>query len=509
MFFRAALPALMLILLPGCFSIPFISHGGKPSVVEPQQAEFDRSCVYVGYDGDHQPIVELRLINQEVNPDKGLIIHTRLFPTENFHVKNIFRGLRSINYYPIERRFHRLELRYGRKQLKIKVAENLQVRDTKPVDADFIQSNFWALLPDTMTAVKLKFQDVKHWGKLPADSLDDWYATKTQYIKQIEQNERRADLVDNYRRRQKQDDTKKYSQFDSVFVTTNNTYIYLEKDVDSDILFTANIGDKFDYGVSDGAWLEVPLPDTLKDMLHEFLDARRARALDQLEKQRKAARASRTPVQAPKTEIDTTNRFTGYILDVMVQKHYRDAVGWEMQTMADPVDVPLFAKVLTDREVARLARIDSIAKAQADSIKAYTDSLERSRVVADSIKLVAELKLKTDSLRADSLRAAAKAGKAASAADSLKKGAVVAAQAGAAAASADSSQAASKTPVDSLKPGAGKSQAADDRPPWAGTGRGHGRNRGGANSDEPAPPDSTAQQNAAPGNPEPPKDGSP
>ena len=225
---RGIFPLLSLLVLGGCISIPFI---GKDKVdrskIEPQERDFSRNSVFIGYDKNDMPIVEMRLVSQEVTPEKGLIVHTRLFPTENFRVRNIFRGLRSINYYPVERRFHRLELKVGRRDLKMKVVENLQVKDTKPVDANFEHTGIFRLLPDTIDLARLKFQDVKRWGKMPEDTLETWYAAKDNYIRQVRQAEQRSSLVSRYRRRQEEDDTKSFTQYDSVFVTANNTYVYL------------------------------------------------------------------------------------------------------------------------------------------------------------------------------------------------------------------------------------------------------------------------------------------
>jgi hypothetical protein len=387
-------PLLLLLILGGCFSIPFI---GKDKVdrskIEPQESDFSRNSVFVGYDKNDAPIVEMRLVNQEVIPEKGLIVHTRLFPTENFKVRNIFRGLRSINYYPIERRFHRLELKIGRRNIKMKVLENLQVKDTKPVEADFEHTGIFRLLPDTINTARLKFQDVKRWGKMPEDTLDAWYAAKEDYIRQVQQAEQRSSLVDRYRRRQKKDDKKSFAQYDSVFVTTNNTYVYLEKEVDSNILFTVNAGDYFPYGVSDGDWVEVPISDSLQVSLQEFLDARYEKAVKQLEQQRRLERSRRGPARGPQVEVDTTREATGFILDVMVQKSYSKALDWEMESMVEPVDVPLFAKVLRDREAARVARLDSIEQARLDSIA--------------RIKQVADSTAAADSARADSVSAPA------------------------------------------------------------------------------------------------------
>jgi len=383
-------PLLLLLILGGCFSIPFIGKGKVDrSKIEPQESDFSRNSVFIGYDKKGTSIVEMRLVNQEVSPEKGLIVHTRLFPTENFRVRNVFRGLRSINYYPIERRFHRLELKIGRRNIKMKVLENLQVKDTKPVDADFEHTGIFRLLPDTINTARLKFQDVKRWGKMPEDTLDVWYAAKEDYIRQVQQAEQRSSLVDRYRRRQREDDTKLFTQYDSVFVTTNNTYIYLEKEVDSDILFTVNAGEYFPYGVSDGDWVEVPIPDSLQVSLQAFLDARYEKAVKQLERQRQLERSGRGPARGPQVAVDTTRRVTGFVLDVMVQESYGKALAWEMESMVEPVDVPLFAKVLRDREAARVTRLDSIEQARLDSIA--------------RIKQVADSTAAADSARADSV----------------------------------------------------------------------------------------------------------
>ena len=405
---RGIFPLLSILVLAGCISIPFI---GKDKVdrskLEAQEREFSRNNVFVGYDKKGMPIVEMRLVRQEITPEKGLIVYTRLFPTENFKVRNIFRGLRSINYYPVERRFHRLELKMGRRNLKMKVIENLQVKDTKPVDANFEHTGVFRLLPDTIDVARLKFQDVKRWSKIAEDTLEVWYTAKENYVRQVRQAEQRSSLVNRYRRRQEDDDTKSFAQYDSVFVTANNTYVYLEKKVDSDILFTVNAGDRFPYGVSDGDWVEIPIPDSLQESLKEYLDARRGKALEQMEIQRRQARSRRGATRARQAEVDTTSRATGYILDVMVQKSYGQALDWEVENMIEPVDVPLFAKVLRDREAKRIARLDSIEQARLDSIA-------RIKQVADSIAAAA------DSARADSV--SAQAGKVPSAASAQSTG---------------------------------------------------------------------------------------
>jgi len=405
---------LSLLLLGGCFSIPFIGKGKVDrSKIKPEKRDFPRNNVFVGYDKDDEPIVEMRLISQEVTPEKGLIVYTRLFPTENFKVRNIFRGLRSINYYPIERRFHRLELKMGRRDLKMKVVENLEVKNTKPVDANFEHTGVFRLLPDTIDMARLKFQDVKRWKKMPEDTLDAWYTAKQNYIRHVRQAEQRSSLVDSYRRRQRGGDTKVFIQYDSVFVTANNTYVYLEKKVDSDILFTVNAGDRFPYGVSDGEWVEIPIPDSLQESLKDYLDKRHEKAVQQLELQRRLARSRRGAAQAQQAEVDTTSRDTGYILDAMVQKSYGKALDWEMESMIEPVDVPLFAKVLRDREAARIARLDSIKQARLDSIA-------RVRQVADSTAAADSARADSQATSAGTTRPSASAGSTGQAASGKK-----------------------------------------------------------------------------------------
>ena len=353
----------------GCFSIPFIGGSRGKEIIEPVNRDFDRINVFAGYDKNDRPIVEIRLLSQEVT-EKGLIIRTRMFPTENFRVRNQFRGLRSINYYPIERRFHRLELRYGRKRTKAKVGKNIQVRGIKPFEADFEHTGIHYLLPDTIDRVKLKFQDVKRWDRLPVDTLEVWYASKEEFLQEVRQQTRRQNLLNTYKRRQKQDRTEQFTQSDSLFVTANNTYTYLNKSVDSEILFTMNAGERIDFGVSDGLWVEFPLPDSLIEDLTEFLETRHQRALDQWRQQREQRNSARTATRQQEAEIDTTSRMTAFVLDVMVAKNYKDALGWEKATLEQPVDVPLFAQVLRDREVAKIARRDSIEQARLDSIQA-------------------------------------------------------------------------------------------------------------------------------------------
>ncbi|MCE5270640.1 hypothetical protein LLH00_05090 [bacterium] len=417
----------VLLLSGGCFSlsIPFLTKGGPSDDLKPTEREFPRDNVFIGYDGDGKPIVELRLVKQEVSKD-GLVITTRLFPTENFKVRNIFRGLRSINYYPIERRFHRLELKYGKRKLKAKVKTNLEVRDQKPLDALFEKSGVFHLLPDTIDMAELKFQDVKRWGRMSEQNLAEWYEDKENYLEELDRRQRRSDLVESYRRRMKRDYTQTFSQYDSLYVTTNNTYVYLEKDVNSDILFVMNTGDRIDYGVSDGLWVEVPLEGEQIKTYTPMLEARRQKALVRWRQQRQAARSGRrTPTAAPsgpggaggaETEQDTTFKNTAYVLDVMVQPSYRQAVAWETETMQTPADVPLFAQVLQDREKERLARLDSIAKAYTDSltrIKAREDSLARAQFVKDSTATAVRDSLaaakKVPAVAGDSLGAAGKA----------------------------------------------------------------------------------------------------
>ncbi len=380
---------LSMLLGTGCFSIPFLGGGGPPENFEPRSAEFGRENVFVGYNGDSQPVVEIRLVSQEVSVEKGLTVNVRLFTTEHFKVVNIFRGLRSINYYPIERRFHRLELKYGRRGIKMKVSKNMQIKGDKPIDAMFEHTGTFTLLPDTVSSLKLKFQDVDRWDKMPADTLDEWYASKEQYFQRAERSRRRSSLVEIYRRRQKEDYTKTFIQYDSLFVTTNNAYVFLEKDVASDILYTVNAGDKLDYGVSDGVWVEVPTPEALREELMVFFESRRQNAIRKLEMQRQRARSSRGGAQ-PLEEIDTTLTFNGFMLDVMAQKRKERAIAWERGNMMQPVDVPLFAQVLSNRETAVIARRDSLAKARQDSVKAVEDSLTALAAAADSAAVAAD-----------------------------------------------------------------------------------------------------------------------
>jgi len=460
---RAISPLVALLLLGGCFSIPFIG-GGKVdrSKIEPQERDFSRNSVFVGYDKNDMPIVEMHMISQEITPEKGLIVHARMFPTENFKVRNIFRGLRSINYYPIERRFHRLELKTGRRNIKMKVVENLQVKDTKPVEAAFEHTGIFRLLPDTLDAAKLKFQDVKRWGRMPEDSLEAWYTEKGNFIRIVRQAEQRSSLVDSYRRRQRQDDTKLFTQYDSVFITTNNTYVYLEKKTDSEILFAVNAGDYFPYGVSDGDWVEIPIADSLQESLKEYLDERRAKALRQLEQQRRAARSGRVTAGGQQAEVDTSSRTTGYILDVMVQKSYGNALDWEMENMIEPVDVPLFAKILRDREAKRIARLDSIEQA-------HLDSIARLQRAADSAAVA-------DSVRADSAAAAKTIPAAAAAGPAGQAGA------GAGPAAADAPAATVQDTTGSTQ----KSSPGVNAPPKTGqAGTGDQQKTGGANPEKP------------------------
>ncbi len=393
----------ILLLFCGCFSIPFIGKKGPSGSLQNAEREFARENVFIGYDGDGRKIVELRLVKQQVSKD-GLVVTSRLFPTENFKVRNIFRGLRSINYYPIERRFHRLELKAGRRKIKTKVKVNLEVKDQKPLDALFEHSGEFRLLPDTIDMIDLKFQDVKRWGRMSPDSLSEWYADKENYLEELDRRQRRSDLVESYRRRLRRDYTQTYNQYDSLYVTTNNTYVYLEKDVSSEILFVMNSGERIDYGVSDGLWVEIPLEDTVYSPM---LEIRRQRNLTRWRAQRQAARSGRRTTAAPaagagtsETEIDTTLKNTAYVLDVMVQPSYRQAVAWEMETMQRPADVRLFAQILQDREKERQARLDSIVQARVDSlarIQARADSILKAQQIADSLKAAA----------ADSLTAAA------------------------------------------------------------------------------------------------------
>ncbi|MBW7997873.1 MAG: hypothetical protein FVQ81_15150 [Candidatus Glassbacteria bacterium] len=373
--FLIAVCGLVVLTGAGCFSIPFIGGGGPPADFEAVEAEFDSTNVFVGYDDHGRTIVEIRLLGQEVTAEKGLLVKTKIFTTENFEVVNIFRGLRSLNYYPIERRFHRLELKYGRRNIKMKVSKNLQIKGDKPVDATFEHTGVYRLLPDTISVLKLKFQDVDRWGKMPEDTLDLWYAAMEEYFQQVERRFQRSTLVEAYRRRQEDDYTKTFTQYDSLYVTTNNAYVFLDKDPNSDILYTLNAGDRVDYGVSDGVWVEMPVEDSLHGGLMELFEKRQREAIQQREVQQRAARTRRGGGRLAETEIDTTLRFTGYILDVMVQKRKEAAIAWEKENMMQPVDVPLFAQVLTNREIARIARRDSIVKARQDSIQAIVDSV--------------------------------------------------------------------------------------------------------------------------------------
>ena len=410
----------------GCFSLPFIGGGGAGRTIEPVKQDFGRENVFVGYDDDKRPIVEMRLLSQEITAD-GLIIHTRLFPTENFRVRNQFRGLRSINYYPIERRFHRLELRYGRKKVKAKVKINIQVRGQKPFEAAFEHTGIYYLLPDTIDRVKLKFQDVDRWDRLPVDTLEVWYASKQEYLQQVLQQSRRQSLLDTYKRRQKQDRTEQFTQYDSLFITANNAYVYIDKSVDSEILLTMDAGDRIDFGVSDGIWVEFPLTEILAEHLKEFIDTRHQRELKKWQDQRQRSRSRTTARSAQQeAEVDTTRRMTAYVLDVMVAKNYRDAVGWEKASLEQPVDVPLFAQVLRDRAAAEIARQDSIVQARIDSIQAYADSLvQLDSLRADSIARTdspaAASQARADSLRADSIaQAVSPAAASQASADSLR-----------------------------------------------------------------------------------------
>lgn len=382
----------LLLLLCGCFSIPFIGKKGPSGSLQNAEREFARENIFIGYDGEGRKIVELRLVKQQIGKD-GLLITSRLFPTENFKVRNIFRGLRSINYYPIERRFHRLELKSGRRKVKTKVKVNLEVRDQKPLDALFEHSGEYRLLPDTIDMIDLKFQDVKRWRRISPDSLGEWYAEKENYLEELDRRQRRSDLVESYRRRLRRDYTQTYNQYDSLYVTTNNTYVYLEKEVSSEILFVMNSGERIDYGVSDGLWVEIPLEDTVYTPM---LELRRQRNLTRWQTQRQAARSGRRTTApatgaagSSETEIDTTLKNTAYVLDVMVQPSYRQAVAWEMEMMQRPADVPLFGQILQDREKERQARLDSIVQARVDSLarlKAQADSVLRAQQAADSIK---------------------------------------------------------------------------------------------------------------------------
>ncbi|MEA2063186.1 MAG: hypothetical protein U9P14_05780 [Gemmatimonadota bacterium] len=392
------LPVFTALVFTGCFSLPFIKFGGGGEKEdELLDSEFDRINVFVGYDKKDQPIVEMRLLSQEVDKN-GLVIETRIFPTENFRVRNQFRGLRSINYYPIERRFHRLELRFGRKRIKAKVRENIQVRGTKPFEAAFEHTGIHYLLPDTINMVKLKFQDVKRWGRLPPDTLDAWYAAKAEFLEEVRQQTRRQNLLKGYQQRQREDRTETFSQYDSLYVTANNTYVYLEKAVASDILHTLNTGDRIDFGISDGTWVEFPLPDSLVEGLSEMLDLRRERAIARFEEQRQRQRSSRSASTAREAPIDTARSTTAYLLDVMVARNFSDAMDWERQNMRVPVDVPLFKQVLLDRVAAAQARKDSIEQARIDSIQVYADSI----AMIDSLR--ADSLARADSiLRADSL----------------------------------------------------------------------------------------------------------
>ena len=107
--------------------------------------------------------------------------------------------------------------------------------------------------------------------------------------------------------------------------------------------------------------------------------------IKQLEQQRRAARSGRAVTRGQQAEVDTSSSATGYVLDVMVQKSYGRALDWEMGNMIEPVDVPLFAKVLRDREAKRIARLDSIEQARVDSIARLQRAAD-SAAVADSVR---------------------------------------------------------------------------------------------------------------------------
>jgi hypothetical protein len=124
----------------------------------------------------------------------------------------------------------------------------------------------------------------------------------------------------------------------------------------------------------------------LKESLQEYLDARHEKAVKQVEQQRQMERSRRGPARGPQVEVDTTRRVTGFVLDVMVQKSYGEALDWEMQSMVEPVDVPLFAKVLRDREAARVARLDSVEQAHLDSIVRMKQAAD-STAAADSARV--------------------------------------------------------------------------------------------------------------------------
>jgi hypothetical protein len=487
-------PLAAVLIFTGCFTIPFITRrSDEEKKLEPGKREFDRSDIFVGYNSDKKPIVELRLLSQEIS-GKGLKINIRLFPTENFRVHNVFRGLRSINYYPIERRFHRLELRYGRKKIKTKIEKSIQVRGMKPIDAAFEHTGIFSFLPDTIDQVKLKFQDVDRWERLPQDSLANWYAIKENLLQELDRQQRRTNLIDSYKQRQKKDESKTFTQYDSIYVTTNNTYVYLDRNVDSEILYTMNAGDKIDYGMSDGVWVEIPLPDSLNKSLKEFIELRQSKARSLLEEQRRMARTRKgtTTSSTPETVIDTTQRSTGYVLDAMVQKNYQKAVGWELENMEKPVDVPLFAKVLQDRENARLARIDSLVKAKADSIA-------RQQAIADSSRRAGEV---ADSLRADSLKAASRKVPAAIGASDTAKAKT---QKAAASTLSDSAKGGKTQRSDSLKTAAGpaikadsaKISAPDTSKSPAASSRGTGTNPGSQTGAKPQVPADSTQ---SPGN---------
>ena len=443
----SALMALSCISLP---SIPFIGGGSGGAQIESAgtRRDFPRNQIYGGYDGDDSLIVELRLVSQEITPN-GLILETRLFPTENFKVRHQFRGLRSIDYYEIERRFHRLELRYGRQKAKMKVQENVRVREPKPVDAKFEHTGIFYLLPDSIKQAELKFQDVKRWKRLPEESLDQWYAEKEIYLREVRRETRRQDLLQRYQDRLKDLDNERYASYDSLFVSTNNTYVFLNKNTESEKLYVMNAGDRIDFGVSDGVWVEFPLPDSLMEQFKQFAESRKRQALDDWKAFQERLKDRKIRAQAgsdQETEIDTTLHLTAYVLDAMVTDTRDHALRWEKKEKLAPVDVPLFAKVLQDRTNAAIALRDSVAQAREDSLariifvadslkKAFADSVAMARAVEDSLaqvrqdSIAAVAKAREDSVaavakaREDSVAAALKAAQpvTAAAADSIKQ----------------------------------------------------------------------------------------
>ena len=462
--FLIALSALLSLSCISLPSIPFIGGGGGEQVdsAAGTKKDFPRNQIYGGYDDDGNLIVEMRLVSQEITPN-GLIVNTRLFPTDNFKVRHQFRGLRSIDYYEIERRFHRLELRYGRRKTKMKVLENVRIKEPKPVDAKFEHTGIFYLLPDSINRAELKFQDVDKWKRLPEDSLDQWYADKAVYLKEVRRETRRQDLLQRYQDRLKDLDNERYASYDSLFVSTNNTYVFLNKNTESEKLYVMNAGDRIDFGVSDGIWVEFPVPDSLMDQFQHFAESRKRQALSDwkaYQERLKEKNARRQAGGDEETEIDTTLHLTAYVLDAMVNDSKKHALNWEKREKLKPVDVPLFAKVLQDRTEAEITRRDSIAKAVEDSIAHelfVVDSLKKA--VEDSVAMV---KAREDSLaqaKVDSIAAVAKAREDSIAAvakareDSVSAAAQKAAQPAAAPVAADS--------VQQVKPAVENAQPAD------------------------------------------------